>query len=224
MISYNYSLDHQGVTSGINCNYANASPIRFGAVPGVSVPWVLQYNASCDTVAQVDALTDVVTFISVNANNTLGSWACKSPPAAGQMPTYFIYFRGRGAMPGGYQDSIGNITCTISPFQAAIYPVTYQSVPRIFSSMKPIANSTQVHSRLMEGSLLELAQVLHLGQNFQANIVAESVLTFGAKSFGLRLDKKDPRHLELYQWMIQGILEYEVRHINFFPLQLFTVI
>ena len=212
MVSYNYTLEYQGLTSGVSCSYANESPISFGPVPGVDVPWVVQYNGTCDGAA--DVLTDVVTFVAPNANNSLGFWACQSPPAADKSPTYFIYLRGRGRSPGGYQDSIGNITCTVSPIQPAIYPVTYQSHPKIFSTTEPVANFTQVYPRLIEHVLVGLSGVVHQAQNFQANLVAESVITFGVKSFELPPDQKNPKYLELYQAMIQGILEYEVRPIN----------
>lgn len=213
MISYNYTLEHQGLASEINCSYVDSSPIRFGPVPGVNPPWVLQFNATCDDVAQADVLENVQTFVVPNANGTLGFWACQSQLAAGQMPTYFIYLRGRGATgPGTYQDLIGNVTCTVSSNRAAIYPVTYQSLPRIFSSTKSIANSTQLHHILMESSLMELAGVIRGSQNTDVNLVAESAITFGARSLKLP-QQRNPKYLELYKWMIQGILEYEVRRV-----------
>ena len=220
IISYNYTLDHQGLTSGVSCSYVDQSPIGFSRVPGVnaSTPWLVQYSATCDGAA--DVLTNVTTLIVPNANNTLAFWACKSPPAAGETPTYFIYLRGRG-IPGSYLDSIGNITCTVSPILPAIYPVTYQSLPQIFSTVESIANSTQVYSRLIEYALVGLAGVISEAQNRQANLVAESVITFGVKSFGLPPDQKNPKYLELYQSMIQGILEYEVRPLNSFYTRFF---
>jgi len=211
IVSYNYTLEHQGLASGVSCSYADQSPIRFGAVPGVDAPWVLQYNATCDSDGKADVLTDVLTLIVPNANNTLAFWACQSPPAAGKSPTYFIYLRGKGAKAGEYQDSIGNITCTVSPIHPAIYPVTYQSLPRIFSMTESIANATQVYPTLIKRALVGLSGIIHEAQNSQANLVAESVITFGVKSFGLRPYEKNETYLELYQSMIQGILEYEVR-------------
>ena len=213
IISYNYTLEHQGLTSGVSCSYADQSPIRFSAVEAGS-RWVLQYNATCDGAA--DVLTNVETLIVPNANNTLGFWACQSLPAAGETPTYFIYLSGHRGFPGSYQDSIGNITCTVSPIQPAIYPLTYQSLPRIFSTKGPIANSTRMYPRLIQYALVGLSGVISQAQNRQANLVAESVITFGVKSFRLPPDKQDPKYLELYQSMIQGILEYEVRPLNSF--------
>jgi len=221
IISYNYTLEHQGLTSEISCNYADESPIRFSAVPGVDAPWVLQYNGTCE--GEVDVLTDVVTFVAPNANNTLGFWACQSPSAVGESPTYSIYLRGKG-MPGSYQDSIGNITCTVSSILPATYPLTYQSLPRIFSTKGSIANSTQVYPRFIEYALIGLGGVIHQAQNFQANLVAESVITFGIKSFGLPPYQQDPKYLELYQSMIQGILEYEVRPFNSFYIRVFLTV
>lgn len=213
-LPYNYTLDQQGLTADINCSYANSSPIEFGAVPGDSIdlPHV-QYNATCHGAA--DVLTDGMSFNVSDGNATLGFGACQSPPAAGKVPIYSIYLRGRG----GYQDSIGNITCTVSAIQAAIYPVTYQSFLRVFSSKKLITNSSWVNPRWMQRSLIKLGDVIHEAQNSTANSVAESVITIGAPSFRPRSDQKNPKYLEFFQWMLQGILGYEVRHIYTFPIR-----
>ena len=73
-----------------------------------------------------------------------------------------------------------------------------------------------MYPRLIAYALVGLAGVISEAQNRQANLVAESVITFGVKSFGLPSDKQHPKYLELYQSMIQGILEYEVRLFDSF--------
>jgi len=215
MISYNYTLEHQGLASRINCSYVDSSPIKFGPVPGVAVdaPWVLQYNGSCDGAA--DILTNVKTFVIFNANGTLAYWACQSPPAAEQTPTYFIYLRGRVY----YKDSIGNITCTVSQVQPAAITATYQSLSNVFSSTTPIANSTRVYPRLMEYTLTALGGLIHEGQGVQSNLVAEAITEVASKTFGLPPYERSLKSLELYQAFIQGVIEYEVRHINSFSLR-----
>jgi hypothetical protein len=45
----------------------------------------------------------------------------------------------------------------------------------------------------------------------QANLVAESVITYGVKNFNLPPYNQNPEYLRLYEAMIQGILDYEVR-------------
>jgi len=242
MISYNYTLEHQGLASAINCSYVDSTPITFHRRPDTN--FALDYNGSCN--GETDVLEHPYT--TANGPNVLGYWACQSPPAAG--PIYYLYLEGvtgtftNTTDPGGIppipralsaspNDGSGHYTgptglypgptsdlklaCTISPIQAAIYPVTYQSLPRIFSSTKSIANATQVYSRLIERSLIELGDIINDAQNFHVNLVAESVITVGARSFGLPRKGKHPKYLELYEWMIRGILEYEVRRINFFP-------
>ena len=47
-------------------------------------------------------------------------------------------------------------------------------------------------------------------QGEQSNLVAESVFTFGVKSFGLTPYTQNEEYLQLFEAMIQGILEYEV--------------
>jgi len=215
MISYNYTLEHQGLASGINCSYVDSSPIGFGPVPGVAIdtPWVLQYNASCDGAA--DILTNVQTFIIFNGHSALTYWACQSPPSAEQTPTYFIYLRGRG----GYKDSIGNITCTVSQIHPAAITANYQSLSRVFSSTTPIANSTQVYPRVMEHTLIALGGLIQEAQGVQSNLVAEAILNVAVKTFWLPPNQSGQKYLELYQAFIQGVIEYEVRHINSFSLR-----
>jgi hypothetical protein len=47
-------------------------------------------------------------------------------------------------------------------------------------------------------------------QGFSANAVAESVITYGVKSFGLSPVSQDPQYLRLFEAMIQGMVEYQV--------------
>ena len=111
MVSYNYTLIQQGLDSNITCIYDPTSPIRFRPVPG-SGPVVLQYNGTCDPEKRLAPVLDnVETYMSLNTNNTLGFWACKSTAEDVGPPVYTVYLRGSGF----YAQAIGNITCTISP-------------------------------------------------------------------------------------------------------------
>ena len=203
MLSYFYTLEHQGLTSNISCIYDTASPVTFGVL-NAGTPYALQYNGTCD--GKADVLTDVATFVTANGSSTLGFWACKSPPNGAQDPSYFIYLRGRAY----YRDAIGNITCTVSPIKPAIFPVTYQSEPRIFSLQERTSVSPATYPRLIERTLVALGSIVQYSQNFQSNLVAESVITFGVKSFGLPPYVQNPQYLRLYEAMIQGMLEYQV--------------
>ena len=203
MLSYGYTLEQQGLTSKINCVYDTESPVRFWPLPD-GTAFSLQYNGTCD--GKADVLTDVQQFIIPASYNNLGFWACGSPSNGAQDPSYFIYLRGRQ----NYGKSIGNITCTISPIKPATFQVTYQSQSRIFSVKGSTSVSSATYPRLIEKTLVALGGIIAQSQNTQSNLVAESVITFGVKSFRLPPYVQDQRYLRLYEAMIQGILEYEV--------------
>jgi len=207
MISYNYTLDHQGFNSNISCGYDSQSPIRYWTVPNNN-NW-LEYNGTCDGLSSV--LTKVPYLSTPRSDNTLMFWACQSVPIDGQESTYYIYLRGFKS----YETAIGNITCAVSAIQPAIFPVTYQSAPNIFSSSKdPYATFANTFPGFIEKALVGLGGAISEGQNSQANLVAESVITFGVKAFHLDPDKQNETYLRLYEAMIQGIIEYEVCLVN----------
>ena len=206
MISYNYTLDLQGFTSNISCKYDSQSPIQYWPVPLNNR--LLTYNSTCDGLAKV--MIDVVDLPTLNVDNTLTSWACKSVPTTGEQPTYYIYLRGRQ----NYATSIGNITCALSTIQPATLPVMYQSGPRIFSSMKPIENFTNVIPGFIERALVATVGAIWEAQGMQSNQVAESVITYGTKSFDLPPKNQSDGYLQLYGAMLQGIFDYEARHVH----------
>jgi len=154
---------------------------------------------------------DPTPFRSPNANSTLVYWPCQSMSNEAQVPSYSLYMCGRN----NYSTPIGNITCTVSP-QTAIYPVKFQSTSGIFSAHEPRTFSPIAVSTIINDSLIGLGGVIAEGQNFQANLVAESVITFAVKSFRLRPYESSPEFLRLYEQMIQGILEYEVCPVDSF--------
>jgi hypothetical protein len=125
ILSYNYTLDHQGVASTISCIYDPESPIRFSAVPNNTL---VAANGSCNAIGLAEVWNTPGFFEYPNTNNTLTSWACKSIPTVEQDPAYYIYLRGLFR----YSTAIGNITCTVFPIQPALFPVTYQSSTGIF--------------------------------------------------------------------------------------------
>lgn len=202
VLSYNYTLDHQGLSSNVTCVYDTQSPIVFEGLDELNL--TLQYNGTCKN--QSDVLNGVKTLVSVNAENGLMYWACKSPPGSQQEPTYYVYLRGRAS----YEGPIGNMTCTVSPIKPAVFSVTYHSLPKIFSVKEPASVSPTIYPQLIERALVALAGAVHESQNWEANLIAESVITFAVKSFGLEPYERTSEHLRLYAAMIQGILEYEV--------------
>jgi hypothetical protein len=205
MISYNYTLDHQGLDSNITCKYDTVSPIRFTAVTNNTL--MVSYNATCGDDGLADVLTNVDQFTTPNTNNTLTFWSCKSVQTGnGPYPTYYIYLRGRI----NYATEIGNITCALSPIRPAIFPVMYQTPPGIFHSQEPTTTFTNTFPTLIERALVALGGVIQEAQNSQSNLVAESVITFGVKAFRLPPYQPNDQFLRLYEAMIQGMIEYQV--------------
>jgi len=207
MISYNYTLNQQGFASDITCEYDEQSPIIFAPVPGYAN--MLAYNASCSDRGLATVLTDVLDYLTLNTDNTLTFWACKSIPTDGKEPAYYIYLRGRE----NYA-TIADLTCRVTSIQPAIFPVEYQSAPSIFSSKDSNTTFANTTPGLMELALAGLGAVIWEGQNIRSNLVADTVITFGVKDFQLLPDKRNETYLRLYEAMIQGIIEYEVCLVN----------
>ena len=214
ILSYNYTLDHQGLASNITCIYDKSSPIRFQAVANNTR--LVAYNGSCDGLA--DVLTNVIQLLAPNFDKTLTFWACKSVPNGEEDPAYYIYLRGRVY----YADAIGNITCTIFP-KPAVFPVTYQSNKQIFSSKEPIQTSRSTFSGFIDKAVIGMAGIVEEAQGLQNNLVAESIISFGVQSFKLPPYLQNEQYLRLYEAMIQGILVDQVcpfRVISLFSLTL----
>ena len=59
---------------------------------------------------------------------------------------------------------------------------------------------------------------MSVSQNYGDNILVEMIINLGFKSFAVPADPDlpPPQYLILYEHMIQGIIEYEVRPINYF--------
>ena len=214
ILSYNYTFDHQGFTSNISCIYDTQSPIRFSAVP--SDTSAVRVNGSCNEIGLVDVPApdpDGVLFVSnyraADTNRTLTHWACKSIPTEGQYPAYYIYLRGRGTF---YEKEIGNISCTISPIQPAVFPVTYQSSTGIFSTEKGIETSepADTFSDLVEYAISVSQYVLRQAQTGSFNLVAGLVQEFGTQGLGVLSSHQDKAFLPVYEAMIEGILVDQV--------------
>ena len=213
ILSYNYTLDHQGLASNITCIYENSSPIRFQAVPNNTR--MVAYNGTCDGVADVLAGA-VIQLVTPNVDNTLTSWACKSVPNGEEDPAYYLYLRGRV----NYIQAIGNITCTVFP-KPAVFPVTYQSNKQIFSSKEPIQTSRNTFSGFIDRAVVAQMGIILAAQGIQSNLVAESIISSGVQSFGLPPYVQNEQYLRLYEAMIQGILVDQV--CPFSVISLFSV-
>jgi len=112
-----------------------------------------------------------------------------------------------------FYDSIGNISCTVST-QTAIFPVMYQSTTGTFSTHEPRAFSPIAVSTIINDPLVGLGNIISGSQNARANVIAELVISFAVMFFGLSPYEPSPQILRLFERMIQGMLEYEVRSVN----------
>ena len=198
---FNYTFDHQGLISNISCIYDTQSPITFWTVPSNT----LSANGSCNE-TEIDGLT--LNYTMTDTGSILTLWACKSIPTGEQFPAYHIYLRGRG---GSYETEIGNITCTVSPIQPAVFPVMYQSSTGIFSTQKQITAAAPANSfsNLIEYAISAMQGVVRQAQTVSVNLVAASVQDLGVQA-GVPPSKQDEQYLRLYEAMIHGILVDEV--------------
>ena len=198
--SYNYTAELQGLLSNIKCVYDKHSPITFSSVSDDA--YVYQYSGTCH--GAIDILTN--TFIPRNSTDWVGFWACKS---AGVHEEYTLYLRGSGT---NYGSGIGNITCTVSPIQIALFPVTYWSRSGFFSSQEHTTTfaNTNISSHLIQLAVVALGDIIYESQNPQNNLVADAVISYGVKSSGLTPNHQNDTYLQLYEMMYQGILEYAV--------------
>lgn len=210
IIAYNYTFDHQGLAANVSCSYETTTPIDFD----VSANYTLQYDASCDALGQTEIMpgTDSFSVPWNDLTSTLMYWACESPANNTAEPTYSIYLFG---YLNGYTNNTGNITCTVSPMLPALYPVTFQSSTDVFSVGDVLpANETGTYlpwsSYIANYTFLGLGNAIYDGQNYDSNVLAELVVTFGVQSFGLEPYVRNDTYLQLYEQLIQGILEYEV--------------
>ena len=208
MDSYNYTLNHQGLAVNVSCRYEPTCSVGVKALVPNS-PLAVEYSANCTEFGGSEVSPDATPLRSVNGNSTLVYWPCQSESNETEVPSYSIYMCGRNF----YKTLIGSMTCTVSP-RTAIFPVMYQSTSGIFSAHEPSAPSPIAVSTIINDSLIGLGAVVAEGQNFQANLVAESVITLAVKSFALPPYEPSPQYLRLFERMIQGILEYEVRPVD----------
>jgi hypothetical protein len=212
MLSYNYTLNHQGLNANVSCFYDTTSPIEYRSIGGIDTDRIISSNGTCDAAAGLqDVLEKVVDYTTLNTNNTLTYWACKQIPQPGTLdPTYFVYLRGRV----NYRTTIGNITCRISPMRAQDYSVRYESLLGYFVSQsttdpeQPPLRST--FYRFVEWGLVGLGNVVWETQNWNSNMFAEAVFSAAAKNFNLTTYEKHDKYLPLYEGLIEGVLHYQV--------------
>jgi len=208
--SYNYTFDHQGLTSNISCIYINQSPITFLLVPDNTA--LVTVTASCNDLGMAPIIQDYQVLATVGV---VASWACEANPTGGQDPAYYFYLRELSGP--GYDPTLrGNISCTIASIQPAVFPVTYQSSTGAFSTQNRITTSSPANafSNVIGYEILTLARVVQLAQTISSNLVA-SIVKEGFQGSS---------ELLLYEAMIQGILEDPVCTANNSSVPLLMVV
>ena len=72
ILSYNYTLENQGIDYEVTCNYTSQSPVIISGIPGdTNSNPVLQYSGTCDGPGEADILNASQPFTVLNSNSTL---------------------------------------------------------------------------------------------------------------------------------------------------------
>ena len=197
--SHTYTLDLQGVSSNVSCIYDTQTPIIYS----MPIPALYQYSGTCPP--GQDFLNNSSFFVP-GSNGSLGFWACRTSPSGN---SYTIYLEGIK----NYANTIGNITCNISPIQPAVFSVNYTGQFGAFSILEQISASPNTSSDLVVSAMLGLGDTIWRAQSAPGNLVADSALKFGIQSLGLAPNSQNATYLRIFEALIQGILDYEVRSI-----------
>ena len=202
--TYNYTLGLQGIDTQIACQYDTRSPVRVTEIE--SLTGVFETTGSCPN--GVDAL-DSPRYWAILSRHTLGFWACglgDPDPADNSFRSYNLYLRGFG----DFNTSIANITCTIET-KAAEYSATFHKQSSSFiTELLPSQPSTLYPTHLIKQSVQAIGSVVSESQGFASNAMAESVRNLGAKYFGIQVGSRDDMYPKLFEYMLQGIVEYQV--------------
>ena len=223
MLSYNYTLDHQGISINVSCVFDH-SPIDKTVVTTCNdspLP-VTQYRGSCQGLFDILPIRTTTTVL--NSENLLKFWACKSVPPWDEDPTYYIYLSGRL----NSVLEVGNITCTVPPIQTSRFPVMYQSNKGVFSVKEPIETSgpmdSDTLSKFLESAIILLGLIVTEVQTLQSNLLADLVMNIGIQSLESPDEDNGEEYLLLYAAMIQGILMNQVHFTNNSSLPLLMVV
>jgi len=197
ILSYNYTLNHQGVSSNISCIYDTQSPITYSAG---SRDDFLHVTGSCSKTGLHHPVPLRYTYQILNTSSTLAVWGCYSK----QDQAYYIYLRGCGDI---YETEIGNITCSVFQIQPAVFPVTYQSSTNVFTTQEPVtasATPSEFFSHSIYSAMKALFNLVILAQNSVNNQIAESVKDLGIQALWLR--PPNDQYMPLYKAMMRGML------------------
>ena len=159
----------------------------------------LYVTGSCNQTGLHDPIPLYGDYHILHTDSTLAVWGCYSE----QDQAYHIYLRGHDI----YEAEIGNISCSFSQIQPAIFPVTYQSSKNVFSTQEPVTDSatpSEFFSNSIYSAINSLWYLVIMAQNALNNQIAESVKDLGIQA--LWLQPPNDRYMPLYEAMLQGML------------------
>ena len=207
--SYNYTLDHQGITVEVSCQYTQTSPIEFFGSEQYSTQYLI-YSVPCAALGQTDVFINTPNItIPGDTLSSIMYWACRD---ATQPGTYYIYLRGIYLA----SNSIGNITCTVSQLQPATYSVMYESNKGIFTTTPltpgPAGSASSAFtSPVMSYTLHGLGNFMWGQNSHTTNLLIESIIAFAVKDFDQwPPNRPSDTYLQLYGLMFKGVVEYLV--------------
>ncbi|KDQ53318.1 hypothetical protein JAAARDRAFT_197483 [Jaapia argillacea MUCL 33604] len=200
---FGYTVDLQGLASTVTCSYETESPI---SVFTNKTSNLLQVNATCPPGQDILGNPTYPSFIQ--GSEYLGFYACNGSSREGA-GTYHLYFRGYG----NYKGSIGNASCLVSSAHHATYEVTYASASSLFLALPSSSPSPSNGSLiLIDSAVRALGELVWNAQWLEFNSVAESIVTFAVKDFGLQEYASGDQNMRILEAMVQGVLEYEVTY------------
>ncbi|KDQ53385.1 hypothetical protein JAAARDRAFT_49841 [Jaapia argillacea MUCL 33604] len=205
-LSFEYTLNLQGIATNVSCAYTADSPVVIWELTGKE----RGYNGTCPVGQSI--LTPPVGESSfpvyLNDSDLLGFWACNT--SSETSTSYDPYFRGEGR----YNETIGNLTCTVTSARYVIFPVTYTSPQGRFSTSTPIFPEPDSYPdvTIIDSSTKSIGDIVWISQGYSTNSVAELVVSFGVIEFGLVPYARDDRYLDVLAHMVQGFIEYQATY------------
>jgi hypothetical protein len=103
--------------------------------------------------------------------------------------------------------------------------VTYDSISNLFVAQNTSVTSSNTTFPVFVLSVSGVVNSMIEGQNLDLNLVVESVITYAVKYLKIGLNQsqiyaQDTRYLQLFQALIQGMLEYEAAYTRMIFLSL----
>jgi hypothetical protein len=78
------------------------------------------------------------------------------------------------------------------------------------TSLLPGQSRAGFPSHLIKQSVQAIGAVVSESQGSSANAMAEAVITLGSKYYGLPLGRQDDMYPKLFEYMLQGMVKYQV--------------